>query len=198
MTIQQAADGLHLPVETIYQLAGVPAGAEVTPDTPLKQLEESVPGFDVSALRDKVTAYLATDTLPASIEQAPQAPVQAPAEAPAQAPTPPATEVPVQAPAVPAPTETPHVAKGTGSGESTPTPLPAGQILPASQIKGSMTVGDVARQCGIPLDKLLAAANLPANTSAATQVRSLKDVVPGFEVQTLRDAATALQGASQD
>ena len=31
MTIQQVADGLHLPVETIYQLAGVPAGAAVTP-----------------------------------------------------------------------------------------------------------------------------------------------------------------------
>ena len=80
-------------------------------------------------------------------------------------------------------TPTPHTAKGTGSGESAPTPLPAGQVLPASQIKGTMTLRDVSQQCGVPFDKMLAAAKLPAGTNPEIQVKSLKDVVAGYEVR---------------
>jgi hypothetical protein len=136
----------------------------------MKDLERLVPGFSVSALRDAAARYLASGQLPA-------APT-------AQAVPPP--------PAVA--TATPHAPKGTGEeGGAGPTPLPAGQILPAVDIKGSMTLGDVAQQTGVPLDKLLAALKLPANTRPEMQLKTLTQSVPGFEVQAVRDAVIALQ-----
>lgn len=52
---------------------------------------------------------------------------------------------------------TPTVAAQTAATHATPTALPAGQILPADQIKGKMTLREVSQQCAVPLDKLLAA-----------------------------------------
>jgi hypothetical protein len=60
MTLQQVADGLSVPLATVYELAKVPDGANVTPATALKDLEAVVPGFGVPAFRDAVTAYLAS------------------------------------------------------------------------------------------------------------------------------------------
>ena len=175
MTLQQAADGLKLPLDVIYKLAGVPDGANITPETPLKALEGVVSGFDVSALRDAVAAYQANGSLPPSKGgAAPSAPV---------APTPNAAAAPT-ATAV-------HAPKSAGE-ESRPTPLPAGQLLPASQIKGTMTFRDVSEQCAVPLDKLLASVKLPANTSPDTQLKALASEEK-MEVQVIRDAVAELQ-----
>jgi hypothetical protein len=65
-------------------------------------------------------------------------------------------------------TGTLHSGDGTGVG---PTPLPPGQVLPADQIKGRMTLREVAEQCAVPLDQLLAALNLPTTTDSDVAIK---------------------------
>ena len=90
---------------------------------------------------------------------------------------------------------TPHTPRSTGEGTGDgPTPLPPGQVLPYDQIKGKMTLREVADQCAVPLDKLLAALNLPANTSPAIEIKSLAADGKIAEVTAVRDAVKVLQG----
>jgi len=63
-----------------------------------------------------------------------------------------------------------------------PTPPPTGEILPASEIKGSMTLQDVSDQCGMPLDALYEALELGANVSPDTQLKTLTTQVSGYEI----------------
>jgi hypothetical protein len=185
MTLQQVADGLSLPVETVMQLAGAPADGSVTPDTALKDLEGVLPGFETSALREAAAAHLEGGQ--PSTEGVP---TQAPPAVQPAATTPPL--------ATPAPVETAHVPLGEGGGDEsgtrpTSTPLPAGQVLPPEEIKGRMSLQEVADLTGVPLNKLLAALNLPPDTRPGTQVKELVDAGSVVEVQTIRDAVAALQ-----
>ncbi len=84
-------------------------------------------------------------------------------------------------------------AQPKGNGEAAPAPPVPGQVLAARDIKGTITRRDASEQCGVPLDKISAAAMIPGGTDPGTQVKSLKDLLPGCEVQTLRDAAAGLQ-----
>ena len=199
MTLQNVSDGLQIPLPDLYKLAGIPEGTAVPPTTAMKDLEGLVKGFEVSLLREAAAAYLAGD-----------APAQAPAPEPAPpvATMAPATPVPTQpatpeATATPAPTQpaaleatvTPHTPQNTGEGTGDgPTPLPPGQVLPYDQIKGKMTLQEIADQCAVPLDKLLAALNLPANTSPAIEIKSLAADGTIAEVTAVRDAVKVLQG----
>ena len=79
---------------------------------------------------------------------------------------------------------------GTGAG---PTPLPAGQILPADQIKGRMTLAEISAQCAVPLDQLLAALNLPANLDPTLKVKDLVGRGLVSEVTVVQTAVAALQ-----
>lgn len=54
MTVQQAADGLGMPVADLVALIAPPAGVVVTPETPLKELESLVPGFSLAELRARL------------------------------------------------------------------------------------------------------------------------------------------------
>ncbi len=84
--------------------------------------------------------------------------------------TPPPTAL--VAPATPAPT-TVHTS-GTSSGTAIgPTPLPAGLILAANQIKGRMTLREVSDQYAVPLDQLLAGLNLVPNTDPHAALKDL-------------------------
>jgi hypothetical protein len=189
MTLQQVADGLSLPVETVMQLAGAPDDGSVTPDTALKDLEKVVPGFETSALRDAAAAYL-VDSQPSSEGAAPtEALTVQPATATAQ-----------PAISTPAPAETAHIPQGDGQGAAdgapaTPTPLPTGQMLPLDQIKGRMTLREVADQTGVSREKLLAALNLPKDTSLDVQLKDLVGAGKVAEVQAVRDAVAELQQA---
>ena len=69
--------------------------------------------------------------------------------------------------------------KLTSSGEKA---LPTGQD--AAEIKGWMTLGDVAQAYNIPLAEILAAFELPADTPATTQLKSLESDL--FSVTGLR------------
>lgn len=82
-----------------------------------------------------------------------------------------------------------HTGDGTG-----PTPLPPGQILPADQIKGRMTLRDVSEQCGVDLAALLEALNLPSDTDPDTQLKTLTQNGVLDEVTQVQEAAAILQG----
>ena len=57
MTLQQVIDGMGLSQAELYQIAGIPE--DVPASIALKDVEGIVSGFDISALRDALTAKLA-------------------------------------------------------------------------------------------------------------------------------------------
>jgi hypothetical protein len=87
------------------------------------------------------------------------------------------------------PSDGPERGDGTG-----PTPLPEGQLLPADQIKGRMTLREVSDQCAVDLDALLAALNLPQDTDPDTQIKTLIEEGVLDEVTQVQEAVAALQG----
>ncbi len=165
MTLQQVMDGLKMSKEDVYAAGKIPA--DVPTEKALKDLEALVPGFSTTGFRDAITAKLSG---------APVAPSANTTPAPAAAATPAAT---------PAATAT-HVT-GTGTG---PTPLPAGQVLPASQIKGGMSLKNVSEQCAVPLDKILTGLKLPANTDTTTL---LKDLVTQGKITEVTDVQKVVE-----
>jgi hypothetical protein len=175
MTLQQVMDGLKVSKEELYAIGGVPLDA--APDTVLKDLEGLVPDFEISTLRDK----LAVPANPA----APPAPLE-----PAPLPQPTATPQPESTPVHTQPITGMHSGDGIGTG---PTPLPPGQILPADQIKGRMTLRDVSDQCAVPLDQLLAALNLPPDTDPNLALKDLISQGKLSEVTAVKSAAAQLQ-----
>jgi hypothetical protein len=169
MTLQQVIDGMKISKEELYAVGGIPL--EVPTETALKELEGIVPGFEISTLRDKLAA-------PANpIEPAPQ-PTATPI------PTPIATLEHTQS------ITATHSGDGTGSG---PTPLPPGQVLPADQIKGRMTLREVSDQCAVPLDQLLTALNLPSNADSNVAIKDLINTGTLTEVTVVKDVVAKLQ-----
>jgi hypothetical protein len=205
MTLQNVSDGLKIPLPVLYKLAGIPEGTDVPPTTAMKDLEGFAEGFEVSLLREAAAAYLAGSGAPAQAQAAEPSPPTATA-VPATAV--PVTPVPMQLPgsvstatsappqaAAPEAAVTPHTPRSTGEGTGDgPTPLPPGQVLPYDQIKGKMTLQEIAGQCAVPLAELLDALTLPANTNPATEVKSLVADGKVAEVTAVRDAVRVLQG----
>ncbi len=54
MTIQEAADGLGVPASEIIRLIGAPDPNSLTPATAFKEVEAIVPGFELSAFRERL------------------------------------------------------------------------------------------------------------------------------------------------
>lgn len=173
MTLQQVADGLGLDLAAVYAAGGLPAG--IAPATALKELEALVPGFETSAFREALAGGANLPT---------------PVITPTPSPTP--------APAIPTPTLIAHTGEGPGLGQGDgtgagPTPLPAGQILPADQVRGRMTLREVSDQCAVPLDRLLAALRLPADTDPAAKIKDLIAQGAFADVDAVQAAVAALQ-----
>ena len=59
MTLQQAADGVGIPVAAVIELIGAPEGAGVAPSTAFKEMEALVPGFELASFRDRLRDHLA-------------------------------------------------------------------------------------------------------------------------------------------
>lgn len=55
MTLQQAADGLGIPVADLVAAIGPPAGVTLDPQTAFKDVEKLVPGFSLADLRTRLT-----------------------------------------------------------------------------------------------------------------------------------------------
>jgi hypothetical protein len=189
MTLEYLVERLDLSQQALYDLLGLPAS--VPPSTPLKDLEDVI---EVSTVRALVAGYLGEaapehedhETSPADTP-APDTPTLAPTRSA------PPTATPVSAPQehVPGQGRGPGGEGGIGTG---PTPLPPGQILPAASIVGRMTLQQVSEQCGVELDALYAALQLPQSVPASTVLRDLRSSTPAIEVIQVRDAVAALQG----
>ena len=161
MTLQQVMDGLNISQQELYALASIPAS--VPPTTALKDLEPLVPGFEVSTLRDALTARLGT---PENATPAPAA----------------MTAIPTQTAAAPTPISAATAAATT-----------AAQVLPADQIKGKMTLREVSEQCAVPLTDLLAALKLPADTDPNALIKDLVAQGKLAEISAVQQAVSALQ-----
>ena len=186
MTLQQVIDGVGISQTDLYTLAGIPA--DVPTSIALKDMESLVPDFSVTTLRDQLTAWAAGST-GAGAEPAPVDSLATPVAAPTSAATPPPAATTLAEPTV---TLT-HVL-GSGDGTRTgPTPLPAGQILPAAQIKGKLTLQQVSDQCAVPLVALLEELGLPMTTNADTALKDLISQGALTDVTQVQTAVAELQ-----
>lgn len=161
MTLEQISEGYAIPLAELYAMLDLPA--DIPSATALKDLEQVIEGFEVSAVRSAVDAYRSGTALPPAVEVTPT---------PAPTPT---------SPAAPAG----HIPSGEGVG---PTPLPPGEVLPGEAIRGRHTLQEIGEQCQVPLPELLAALGLPEDTNLNTAVKDL-----GIEVTLIRQAVTELQ-----
>lgn len=187
MTLQQVMDGMKISKEQLYAAGNIPL--DVPTSTALKELEGIVPDFEVSTLREKLGApagYVPEEMMSGDHDMEPMA-------EPKVEPTPTPLPQPTATPIVHTqPITGTHAGDGSGTGLG-PTPLPPGQILPADQIKGRMTLREVADQCAVPLDKLLAVLNLPADTDPNTGLKDLISSGKIADVDPVRVAVAALQ-----
>ncbi len=169
MTLQDVMDGLKISQSELYTTGNIPL--DIPTSTPLNKLEALVPGFSVTGLRDALSGKAPTAV--------PMAVTTIATPAPTTVTTPVATAA----------------AKGTDGGTGTgPTPLPTGQVLPANQIKGSMTLRSVSQQCAVPLDQLLAELKLPADFNPDTTVKDLVSQGKIAEVTDVQKVVATFQG----
>lgn len=68
-----------------------------------------------------------------------------------------------------------------------PQPVAEGETISTEELKGYMTLEDVARYTGTSLEELYEILNLPGNIPPATKMKEVKDYVPDFEVSTARE-----------
>jgi hypothetical protein len=170
MTLEQLSGGYGIEQNELYRLLGIPT--EIPPETALKDLEGVIPDFEVSSVRDSLAIILGEAALqPVSTEL-------------------PDEELIFQE--TPGPTE--HIPMGTGEGDGLgPTPLPPGQFLAGSEIKGRQTLQEIIDGCQVNQRDLFNALGLPENTNLNTMVKDLIGLGKVDEIQTVRDTVTALQ-----
>ena len=78
--------------------------------------------------------------------------------------------------------------------EAAPVPQEA---LPASEIKGTMTLQQVSEQCAVPLDVLYKELGLKADIPASTTLKDLQALVSGLETTRARDVVAAYQASQK-
>lgn len=168
MTLRQVSDGLPIPLDALYALMEIPA--DIPPETALKDLEPVVPGFEVSVLRDRLTAWQAGA---AGAGAATPLPMTA-------TPVPPATATATPPPAAP-------------TNATRPTPAHESTVELTCDVRGRTTVQEAADACGIAFDALLAAAGLPADTAPETAVKDLVSQGRLTDIDSLRVAVATVQ-----
>ncbi len=171
MTLRQVSDGLPIPLDALYALMEIPA--DIPPETALKDLEPVVPGFEVSVLRDRLTAWQADAT---AVDNAPVATPAPPTATPAPQPAATATPVP----------EAPTAA-------AEPSPAHESTVELTCDVRGRTTVQEAADACGVAFDALLAAAGLPADTAPETAVKDLVSQGRLTDIDSLRVAVATVQ-----
>ncbi len=163
MTLQQAADGLDMPFSELVTIINPPDPSALTPSTLFKDLEASVPGFELSTFRETLLTYLAARN---------GTPIPTPT-----APAASATTSQQVATATPTATTT-HTATATGTGEVS--------------VKGSMTLRQVADANHLAVAALAAECGLPNDVNPDLSLREIVDANPGFEIQSVKDAIARL------
>ena len=61
MTLQQAADGVGIPVALVIGMIGAPEAVALDPSAAFKDVEALVPGFELASFRDRLRGYVAVD-----------------------------------------------------------------------------------------------------------------------------------------
>lgn len=168
MTLQDVMKGLGISQKDLYAAGNIPSTIPVT--SALNKLEAQVPGFSVTSLRDALKVKL-NPSQPASTQPTPSA----------------------GAGAVPTPVAPVSQTGTSATTHATPTPLPQGQILPANQIKGSMTLRTVSQQCAVPLDQVMIALKLPAETDPNMLIKDLVSQGKIAEVSAVQKVVAELQ-----
>lgn len=64
MSLQQAADGLGIPVATLLELIDAPDGARLAATTLFKEVEAQVPGFELATFRERLRGHLSAGPAP--------------------------------------------------------------------------------------------------------------------------------------
>ncbi|MBN1286427.1 MAG: hypothetical protein JXB47_13595 [Anaerolineae bacterium] len=167
MTLEDVATGAGIPIGELYTRLGLPT--DIAPATALKDVEKIVEGFEVGTVRDVVAAGSETP----DVEEA----------------TPEVTEEPAAEP-----TLTP-VPDGEGQG-GPPADRPEDEeteVLLSIEIKGKMTLQEVADAGGVDLDALYEALGFSKDAAPPDALlRDLKDSVPGFTINAVRAALAQL------
>ncbi len=171
MTLQQISAGIPIPLDELYALVEIPG--DIPAETALKDLEGVVPDFEVTALRERLTAWQSGgDAVPDPVDPTPaSATVVEPTTAPLATPS-------------PAPTATPARSQATPEAAST------------CDIRGKMTLAEVSANCGVGLDRLVEAAGLPAGMPPDAVLKDLISQGVLTDLETLRTAVAALQADS--
>ena len=170
MTLEQLSVGYGIEQNELYRLLGIPT--DIPPETALKDLEGLIPDFEVSSVRESLAIFLGEAAFqPVSTEL-------------------PDEELIFQE--TPAPTERIPLGNGEGDGLGA-TPLPPGQFLVGSEIKGRQTLQEIIDGCQVNQRDLFNALGLPENTNLNTMVKDLIGTGNVDEIQTVRDVVTALQ-----
>jgi hypothetical protein len=167
-----------VPLDALYTMIG--AGPDLPADTEMKELEGLLPGMGVSTVRASVAAYLDGSWSPAD---GPYGSEQSAEPEPTPTPMP-----------QPAPLHTPQgTGQGTGAGTGEGVALPTdGSRLPASEIKGRMTLQEAVDYCQVPLDYIVAELGLPADVDTGLSLRDLAGSY-AIEVSAVRDAVQRYQ-----
>lgn len=170
MTLGQLSRGYGIEQNELYRLLGIPT--DIPPETALKDLEGVIPDFEVSSVRESLAVILGEAAVQPVSTQLPD------------------EELIFQE--TPAPTE--HIPLGTSDGDGLgPTPLPPGQFLAGSEIKGRQTLQEIIDGFQVNRGDLFNALGLPENTNLNTMVKDLIGTGNVDEIQTVRDVVTTLQ-----
>jgi hypothetical protein len=186
MTLAELSETYGVPLDTLYIMIG--AESSVPPETAMKDLEKLVPGMEVWAVREGVAAYLAGAWTPDMGR------FDALGALPAEGqPTPPPEPTLVPQPVLtPLPTDE-HTPQGQGEGTGSGAVLPQdGSRLAGGEVKGWMTLQEVADYCQVPLDLLLDELGLPEDVDPQLRMRDLASQM-GVEIQAVRDVVTRYQ-----
>ena len=180
MTLAGVSESYGVPLDVLYTMIG--ASPDLPADTELKELEGLLPGADVSTVRAGVAAYLDGSWSPADGPYGGEKSTQPePTPAPTGTPVPTATHTPLGS----------GQGSGDGTGEGLVLPTDGSQ-LPASEIKGRLTLREVVDACRVPLEYLVAELGLPADVDTGLLLRDLAGTY-GIEVTTVRDAVQRYQ-----
>lgn len=177
MTIREVAELYRVDEGELRRAVGIPVS--VPASTPLRELEQTVEGFEVDEVRTAVSGLQ-------SGQPVIPAPTQAPAATGVSSKVPPPSTAgrPVQAKGRPAPTPAATTAPGAAS---------AGEHAPAfvtspEEIRGTMTLNEVSSAFNFPVDQLRDKLGFPAEADPNRPLREFKSEVPGFEVELVREA----------
>lgn len=77
--------------------------------------------------------------------------------------------------------------KAVGLYQVLPAPIAAGEVINIDDLKGYMTLEEVAQYTHIPLEELYKTLRLPNSIPQDTKLKEIKNFIPGFETSTAKE-----------